>query len=523
MILLSRWASLYPRGMSATSRRSFLMSSGCAAAACAFPDGLLGQSPGAAAIAHDPLRPAYHLLPPHNWMNDPNGPIWWNGKYHLFYQLNPQGAVWGQMHWGHAISTDMVHWHHEPIALAPTPGGPDSEGCFSGSAVVFEGVPTILYTGVQNAPRNQSTIRDGDNHLRETQLLATAEGADLLRWKKSGEPVLAAPPVGLDVTGFRDPCPWHEDDGWYLGVGSGERGKGGCVLLYRSKDLRHWEYLHKLAEGKWDGRQAANPVDSGEMWECPDFFALPGKTGIHEGHVLLYSTQGKSVWTAGHYDRATHTFKADGEARPVDYGAYYAPKSFLAPDGRRILWGWIQETRPQSAYSAAGWAGVMSLPRVLTLDASGRLAMTPAKEIEGLRGPRESARIGTHSPYRLKLPHLRRELHVQAGAPHSTLTIRLAVQGTTAWKLEFNGSSGVVRCGDIQFTAAQFANHPPELRMFLDGSVIETFVNASGALTSRVYTLHAETTELMVEIDGAGTGIVQSWPLRAISQDRLTT
>jgi beta-fructofuranosidase len=325
------------------------------------------------------------------------------------------------------------------------------------------------------------------------------------------------------VTGFRDPCPWHEDDGWYLGVGSGERGKGGCVLLYRSEDLRHWEYLHKLAEGKWGGSQAANPVDSGEMWECPDFFALAGETGKHEGHVLLYSTQGKSLWTAGQYDRGTHTFKADDEGRPLDYGAYYAPKSFLAPDDRRILWGWIQETRPQAAYSAAGWAGVMSLPRVLTLDASGRLAMMPAKEIESLRGARETARVGAHTPYRLKLPHLRRELLVQGSAPHSTLTIRLAVQGTTVWKLEFNGSSGVVRCGDIQFTAAQFAHHPPELRIFLDGSVIEAFVNTTDALTSRVYTLHAETTELMVEIDGPGTAALQTWPLRAISPDRLTT
>ena len=81
-----------------------------------------------AAPAHDSLRPAYHFLAPHNWMNDPNGPIWWKGNYHLFYQLNPHAAVWGDMHWGHAISTDMVHWHHEPIALAPTPGGADSEG-----------------------------------------------------------------------------------------------------------------------------------------------------------------------------------------------------------------------------------------------------------------------------------------------------------------------------------------------------------------------------------------------------------
>src|SRR5438270_8215944 len=118
-------------------------------------------------LAHDPLRPEYHLLPPHNWMNDPNGPIWWKGQYHLFYQLNPHAAIWGDMHWGHATSPDMVHWRHEQIALAPTPGGADSEGCFSGSAGVDNGVPTFISTGVRNAPPDQVTIRDGHDKLRE--------------------------------------------------------------------------------------------------------------------------------------------------------------------------------------------------------------------------------------------------------------------------------------------------------------------------------------------------------------------
>ena len=190
------------------------------------------------AIARDPLRPEYHLLPRHNWMNDPNGPIWWKGEYHLFYQLNPHAAVWGDMHWGHAISTDMIHWHHQPIALAPTRGGPDSEGCFSGSAVVFEGKPSFIYTGVQNASPSEITLRDGNDKLRETQLLATAEDDELLRWKKLETPVIAAPPPGMVVTGFRDPCLWREGDTWYLGVGSGEREIGGCVLLYRSQALR---------------------------------------------------------------------------------------------------------------------------------------------------------------------------------------------------------------------------------------------------------------------------------------------
>src|SRR2546423_13522026 len=96
----------------------------------------------------DPHRPHYHFLPPSNWMNDPNGLIHWKGQYHLFYQYNPNGALHGTIHWGHAVSPDLVHWEHLPIALAPTPGGPDKDGIWSGCAVDNDGIPTIFYTGV---------------------------------------------------------------------------------------------------------------------------------------------------------------------------------------------------------------------------------------------------------------------------------------------------------------------------------------------------------------------------------------
>src|SRR3974377_1151460 len=136
-------------------RRRFLAhigSSAVMAAATRFARRYVSGTSSGLDPAHAPLRPEYHFLPPHNWMNDPNGPIWWKGKYHLFYQLNPQASVWGDMHWGHAVSTDMLHWQHRPIALSPTPGGPDSEGCFSGSAVVAGGLTPFLSPGVHNAP-----------------------------------------------------------------------------------------------------------------------------------------------------------------------------------------------------------------------------------------------------------------------------------------------------------------------------------------------------------------------------------
>src|SRR6476620_4558988 len=138
------------------SRRSFLAASARGVAMAPTPRSLFSAAPLddaadsalRARLAADPLRPQFHLLPASNWMNDPNGPIYWKGKYHMFFQYNPNAAVWGDMHWNHAVSEDMVYWKHLPIALAPTPGGPDKDGCFTGSIVVEKGVPTMLYTGV---------------------------------------------------------------------------------------------------------------------------------------------------------------------------------------------------------------------------------------------------------------------------------------------------------------------------------------------------------------------------------------
>ena len=172
-------------------------------------------------LSTDPHRPQYHFLPPANWMNDPNGFIHWQGRYHLFYQYNPTASHWGNIHWGHAVSDDLVHWRDLPIALTPTAGGPDKDGCWSGVMVDHAGTPTLLYTGV----------------FPEAQCLATGS-EDLITWEKHpANPVLAGPPDHLNVLGFRDPCVWQTNGIWYMTIGTGLRDVGGAVLLYRSTDL----------------------------------------------------------------------------------------------------------------------------------------------------------------------------------------------------------------------------------------------------------------------------------------------
>jgi beta-fructofuranosidase len=507
------------------SRRAFLQIS-VAAAATPRRRGLFGLANGAdkdplcKKLASDPLRPQYHLLPAHNWMNDPNGPIYFRGRYHMFHQYNPRGAVWGNMNWAHATSADLIHWRHEPIALSPTPGGPDQEGVFSGSAVLDGNTPTLIYTGVA-APRSdpEATLRDGVHTWRETQCLAMAQDDDLRTWRKLPEPVIAAPPPGLAVTGFRDPYVWRENDRWLLIVGSGIRGKGGAILLYSSPDLRHWTYLHPLLQGSPSGKEGTNAVDTGDMWECPDFFPLGNK------HVLLISTMGKVHWKVGKYD--TQRFTAENEG-VVDWGSYYAAKTMLDRDGNRILWGWIPETRPDADLIAAGWAGVMSLPRLLSIDQQNRLATEVAPLARQLRSTRMGFARETSAVERrkvldvLRVHDLAAELDLELPIKENNCALLLESQdGHPFASISYAAATRELAVGKFKVQLPPSSDSAIHLHMFLDGSVMEIFANRTTALTARVYELPTAPLRLRV-VGNAEITSLDVWQMRPISKDRLT-
>lgn len=470
-----------------------------------------------ARLAADRLRPQYHLLPAANWMNDPNAPIFHRGRYHMFFQYNPNGAFWGTMHWGHATSLDMVHWQHEALALAPTPDGYDRDGVFSGSAVLDGGTPTIIYTGVLPAASSaEVTLDDGNHKWREVQCLATSRDPDLRSWQKLGEPVITRPPEHLAITGFRDPAVWREGKEWLLALGSGVKGKGGAVLLYESRDLRRWAYRHPLVEGRGTGQPAANPVDNGEMWECPDFFPLGNR------HVLLYATMGKVWWKTGTYRGRRFTPENEGAA---DFGAYYAAKTMLDERGNRILWGWIPETRPEAEYRAAGWAGLMALPRVLSIGSDGGLRMSVAPAVETLRASRAEMK-GSGRNRAKALESMR--IHNLAGE------IRARFSGRRAFRLRLRSEKGE-KFAEIAYdpqqkdaelrvnsiTGALAAEDAVTLRAFLDGSVLEVFANDRTAITARVYSTPSSPLQIEVaQIDSLES--LEVWGTKAISKDRLT-
>ncbi len=324
-------------------------------------------------------RPAFHLSPRVGWMNDPNGFSYCKGAYHLFYQYYPYDSVWGPMHWGHAVSRDLLHWEYLPAALAPDTAY-DKDGCFSGSALELpDGRQLLMYTGVVKEPRTEGGFQD-----IQTQCIAIGDGRDYEKYQQN--PVLDGGdlPEGGSRNDFRDPKLWMEEDGTYrCVVGNCTGDKDGRILLYKSEDGIHWDFLSILAENK--GR-------FGRMWECPDFFKLDGK------YVLLTSPQDMmprgfeyhngngTICLMGDYDEKTNTF-IEEHNQAVDYGIdFYAPQTIAAPDGRRIMIGWMQNWDTCNLRDTERfWFGQMTLPRELSIE-NGRLVQKPVRELESLRG-----------------------------------------------------------------------------------------------------------------------------------------
>ena len=309
-------------------------------------------------VARSKWRLQYHIAAPSGWINDPNGLIQMNGTYHVFYQLHPFSPEWGPMYWGHATSRDLAYWTHEPIALAPDQ--PYEAGCFSGSAVNDNGVLTVLYTA----------HNDG-NRVKECQCIARSCDGGKTFQKSAANPVIAKYPTDGSPD-FRDPKVWRQDGRWQMVVGTSKHKKG-RALLYSSDDLEHWDYRGVMCES--DGTQ-------GHMWECPNFCIIDGQD------VLIYSPMGmkghKNVYSVGHFDCSTGKFLAEG-CRELDYGTnYYAAQVFEDEAGRTILIAWMDIWGTDFPTQEDGWAGALTLPRVLRMRGTD-LLQQPVPELAALR------------------------------------------------------------------------------------------------------------------------------------------
>lgn len=429
----------------------------------------------------DNYRPRYHFTAPQHWMNDPNGPFQKDGEYHLFYQHNPHAAKWGDIHWGHAKSPDLIHWNHLPIALAPSTEL-EEEHCFSGCSVIQGDEVMLFYT----------SIGDGERNAKNGAQQWTAKSKDLLHWNKTANPPALSLELhgDVEITEWRDPYVWQERDGWRMLLGGVYQGKG-CSLIYRSDDLEKWSFQGIFHRG------------DEEIWECPHLFRFGDQA------VLFYSPSGPVRYITGtiREDKLTDVVKHG----TVDYGGwegYYASTGFVDEKGRKIMHGWIPEGRGDNFPVRLNWAGVLALPRVVDLKSNGSITMAPVPEIDKLRGKHygfKNIEVG-QTPVDTEVHSTSYECSLKlekAALENGNLIISLFASASglehTDLRLDLaKGSICIDRSQSSQFykvnKTSVKGDLPQEdegrllrLRIFADQSVIEVFVNDEVCLTARVY------------------------------------
>ncbi|MEV0173685.1 glycoside hydrolase family 32 protein [Streptomyces sp. NPDC050803] len=435
--------------------------------------------------AHDPHFPALHLRPPANWLNDPNGLVFHDGRYHVYFQYNPHSARHADMHWGHFRSSDLLTWELLPNALAPTPGGEDAEGVWSGNAVEADGHLVAFYSA-----------KRPDRWYQPVTSAVSDDGGTTFS-KREGLLIPDPPP---DTVMFRDPYVWRDGDRWRMLVGAGlSDGRGAALQYSAGTDLTDWTY-----QGIFLAR-APEPLPGGgnteEGWECAQYAHF----GDGRGVVLVsaWDPQEGALCTAAWPGREENgAFTAVAPQR-LDHGPdFYAPALLPAPDGRWLMWAWIWEARdeervgaPSTWTDAVGWAGMLSLPRELTLADDGTVRQRPARELDQLRRG-QSIRASGDGPADLG------EI-----APVSDITARLDTTGGLRLTTDASGdeylditrdpATGEVivdrshasldsraKKGSWRLPAPE---GPVDLRIVLDRSVVEVFTAEGQALTLRLY------------------------------------
>lgn len=434
------------------------------------------------------MRPLIHFTPPQNFMNDPNGLVYLAGEYHLFYQHNPFGETWGHMSWGHAVSRDLVHWEHLPVALSEE----DGVMVFSGCAVVDHANSSGFGDGLTPP---LVAIYTGHSETEQTQNIAYSRDLGRTWTKYSDNPVIA-----IGSREHRDPkVVWHAPSRqWIMVTVLADRHQ---VRFDGSPDLIHWEHLSDFGPfGAADG-----------VWECPDLFPL-----VVEGHpdetvwvlkVDVCRTVGAQV-VFGDFDGARFSVRPGTEVQRVDHGVdFYAAQSWSdTPDGRRIWLAWMSNWHYGNATPSAGWRGVFSVPREVVLRETPvglRLAQRPITELRALRGGRLLVNVSDIDDANTALAALeplqalemalrldptgarRIGVRFDHGAGQETLIVYDVAGGTLAIDRR---RSGVVDFSEhfpaLHVAPLALGGLPLDLEIFVDTCTIEVFAQAGAVALS---------------------------------------
>ncbi|MCI6535583.1 glycoside hydrolase family 32 protein [Lachnospiraceae bacterium HCP28S3_F9] len=305
-----------------------------------------------------------HLRAPGNWINDPNGFIYSKGRYHLFYQFFPYAPVWGTMHWGHAVSDDLIHWEHLGVALFPTKDY-DQNGVFSGSALEKDGEMYLYYSAVKYLESDRENIHMAkDNRFETSQaMVISKDGIHFDNWKDKKQII----PVNQNEdqahpTHTRDPKVWKDGDTYYMVLGSTYREEVGRAVFYTSHDGINWKFKNQVQDKRF-----------GRILECPDIFEVDG-VHVFEGSAMYIADgscgyENHAICATAEFDREQCNLRLTGEVQYVDYGMdLYAPQTNLDHEGRRVMIAWMRMPQPVTEAEGIKWNGMMCLPRVVEVE-----------------------------------------------------------------------------------------------------------------------------------------------------------
>ena len=341
------------------------------------------------------LRPLFHIVPDEGWINDPNGLVYFNDKYHVFYQHYPHATHWGPMHWGHVVSDDLIHWERLPIALYPKQDiGED--GCFSGTAIIHDDVLFVVYTAFYE--------NGGGENVRQVQALASS--VDGVNFQKHGVIIDEKNlPNEYSICDFRDPKIWKENDTFYILVAARKKEGRGHILLFKSNDIFNWNFVGDILDEE----------SLGIMIECPDYVRNLGlimyseQFQPNEGstHLNIHSCRFKT----GKLDLEKANFVAN-TAGIVDYGFdFYAPQVFA---NKNVMIGWLNMWDRNNPSEKYGFAGTLTIPRIIDV-VDGKLNQKPIWNYKNsIVENVDNKYIGqlTHGALKLKIFELR-ELNIK--------------------------------------------------------------------------------------------------------------
>ncbi len=498
-----------------------------------------------AKLAEDPHRPLYHYVNPESTLNDPNGLCFWQGRWHLFYQAYPPEDT--RQHWGHAVSDDLIHWRDLPYAIYPHP----EECCYSGAALVEDDRVIAIYHGTKIG-----------------NMVATSSDPLLLNWDKVGDgaviPMANEGDLPLPYTVF-DPCIW-EKDGLYYALSGGTLPKGPdqkqtrANFLFRSADLEHWDYLHPFVEND----QYTVVGDDGA---CPYFWPI----GDDKHILLIYSHMTGGQYLLGDYDKDRDKFVVtDGglfNFGPSTPSGVHAPSA--TPDGKG---GVIVIFNMNQGMPTRGWNQIMTLPRLLTLDKDKRILMEPAGDIESLRNDhRQLGPMSLPANQEIILGDIEgnaMELFLEldpSDAPLVELNVLRSPKREEFTRIAFykyrgrryrqrlskttamNASSAAMQklperyesmitidtsyastLPDALSRAPETApvhiapDEPLQLRVFIDRSVVEVFVNGRQCVATRVYPGREDSLGVSLRSQGTSTTVnrLDAWQMRSVWDDK---